>query len=151
AAQKIVMVDRSDGKLVRMDSVFTRYPCYDAITLFMFARQHAGLDTTVMLPTVNDYEVKPTLIRFTRELEDLAVDALPGSVEARKIDGNALWVGKSFAGMKGPFRGWISNDEAAIPLRAEIEIFLGSVVMELESYERRDWWRSAGIQQAATH
>jgi len=47
--------------------------------------------------------------------------------------------------MKGPFRGWFSDDDAAIPLKAKVEIFLGSIVLELESYERPGWSRGCKL------
>lgn len=147
----IMMSDSSNGRLVRAESVFADCPCYDALSLFMYARRYAAHDTSVILPTVNDFDVKSTEIRFTGEVEEVDVDALPDFSRARKFDGNALWVGKSFAGMKGPFRGWVSDDEAAVPLRAEIEIFLGSIVMELESYRRKGWKTCSDSRQAATH
>ena len=41
--------------------------------------------------------------------------------------------------MSGTFKGWISNDEAAVPVRAEVKILLGSLVIELEDFTREGW------------
>ena len=91
------------------------------------------------MPTLNECSVRETEINFTDEFEMMKVAACDTPVRCRRIDGNAKWVGNSFAGMKGPFIGWISDDSAAIPLKAELKIFLGSIVLELESTNRPDW------------
>jgi hypothetical protein len=84
---------------------------------------------------LNDYKVDPTEVSYAKATEEIEVDAFEAPRRCHLVSGIARWVGKSFAGMKGPFRGWITDDEAAIPLKAKVEIFLGSIVLELESYE----------------
>jgi hypothetical protein len=112
---------------------------YDALGLLMMARLYAATNQTIALPTLNEFAVKETEITFTNEMEELDVAACDTPVRCRRIEGNAKWVGNSFAGMKGPFTGWISDDDASLPLRAELKIFLGSIVLELESTNRLDW------------
>jgi hypothetical protein len=41
--------------------------------------------------------------------------------------------------MSGEFHGWVTDDDAAVILKAEVKILLGSVRIELESYERTGW------------
>jgi hypothetical protein len=102
----------------------------------MMARIFSGSGDTMRLPTLNDYKISQTDIVFTDEIENLEVDAAEAPIRCRRFEGNAQWEGTSFAGMKGTFRGWVSDDEASIPVRAEVGIFLGSIVLELEQFER---------------
>jgi hypothetical protein len=136
---QIVMEDSADGKLVRRDSVEAETPCYDALGLLMLSRGLIGTGQSLTLPTLNDYRIAPTDVSFPDKVEEINVAAVDHPVRCRRVEGVAKWVGTSFAGMKGPFTGWISDDEAAIPLKAEVEIFLGFIVLELESYERPGW------------
>ena len=122
-----------------LDSLHIQGTCYDALGLFMMARLYSASNQVVIVPTLNESAVKETEINFTGESELVEVAALDTPVRCRRVEGNAKWVGNSFAGMKGPFTGWISDDEASIPLRAELKIFLGSIVLELESTNRSDW------------
>jgi hypothetical protein len=122
-----------------LDSSHIEGACFDALGLFMMARLYAASNQTIALPTLNEFAVKETEINCTNNVEELEVAACDTPVRCRRIEGNAKWVGNSFAGMKGPFTGWVSDDEASIPLRAELKIFLGSIVLELESTNRSDW------------
>jgi hypothetical protein len=38
--------------------------------------------------------------------------------------------------MSGGFRGWVSTDDARKILRAEVKLFLGSAIIELEEVNR---------------
>jgi hypothetical protein len=122
-----------------LDSLHLEGVCYDALGLFMMARLYAEANQTIALPTLNGFVIKETEINFTNNVEEVEVAACDTPVRCRRIEGNAKWVGNSFAGMRGPFTGWVSDDEASIPLRAELKIFLGSIVLELESTNRSDW------------
>ena len=149
--RQVYVEETEQGGTVRRDSIPTDSPCYDALGLFMLSRGLNGSGLSLLLPTLNDYAINPTEIRLTREPEEVEVDAIPFPVKCRRVVGNAKWVGKSFAGMKGSFEGWITDDEAAIPLKAEVEIFLGSVTLELESYERPGWNPLDTVLNASKH
>jgi hypothetical protein len=144
---QMMMEDSAEGKSVRRDSVKLTDPCYGALGLLMLSRGLIGSGRTLVLPTLNDYRIDPTELSFPEDVEELEVDALDRPVRCRRVEGVANWVGTSFAGMKGPFHGWISDDEAAVPLKAKVEIFLGSIVLELESYERSDWGHACRLAQ----
>lgn len=132
---QLMMVDSLRGKQTRRDSLSWEKECYDALGLLMYSRRFAASGISTSLPTLNDYKIAETEVSFANGTEQIEVDAFDTPRRCHLVSGMARWVGKSFAGMKGPFRGWITDDEAAIPLRAKVEIFLGSIVLELESYE----------------
>jgi len=134
--EHIMMVDSLKDKQTRRDSLNWASECYDALGLLMYSRRFAASGTSTSLPTVNDYKIDQTDVSFTKGTEEIEVDAFDAPRRCHLVSGRALWVGKSFAGMKGPFQGWFTDDAAAIPLRAKVGIFLGSIVLELESYER---------------
>jgi len=135
----ILMVDSLDGRECRRNTVSSPPPCYDVNTLLLYARRTARGNARVSLPTVIDYGVNPTEIIMTGECERIDVPAFEGTVRSRHFTGIAHWVGSSFAGMSGRFEGWVSDDDAAVPLRASVKILLGSIVLELASYERAGW------------
>jgi hypothetical protein len=143
-SHRILMEDSVEGERVRLDTLNWETECYDALGLLMYCRRFAGSGRSVSLPTLNDYRIGRTDVVYLNEPEEIEVLAFEGRRRCLKAAGFAHWVGKSFAGMKGPFRGWFTDDESAIPLKAEVEIFLGSIVLELESYQRPRSIQAAG-------
>jgi hypothetical protein len=68
--------------------------------------------------------------------------ALDDPVRTRKYKGFVHGQGGTSAGLSGEFTGWVSDDEAAIPLQAEMKVLLGSIHLELER------WTRAGMESA---
>ncbi|MBI4417894.1 MAG: DUF3108 domain-containing protein [Ignavibacteriales bacterium] len=145
----LILVDSVAGSAVRADTLRWVGPLYDGVSLLMVARILSAGNEQLTLPTVNNYQIGRTDLEFTGETEMIDAAALRREIRCRRIRGVAHWDGKSFAGMSGDFVAWISDDEAAVPLRAEVSIVLGSIVLELESYERREWPDMETIRHAA--
>jgi hypothetical protein len=114
-------------------------PFLDGPTLVLFTRKHIHSNRSYHMPTMIDGKINATVLKFSDLIEFIEVDALDGSVMAKRYDGYADWQGGTEAGLSGEFIGWISADSAAILLRAEMKVLLGSIVTELESYERIGW------------
>lgn len=118
--------------LTRSDKLRADPPFYDGTGLFMLARCAAGSDTTVTLPTVMDHALGTTTIIFSPTVQEITVPAFRRPIRAHPFEGTTDWVGSSFAGMSGGFRGWVSTDDARRVLAAEVKLFLGSARIELE-------------------
>ena len=84
-------------------------------------------------------ELLSTDIHFTDSVASVSIGALDDDIETKEIRGQAHFGGKTFGGFSGEFRGWFSNDPASIPIRAEMTITLGTVVIELEEWNRPGW------------
>ncbi len=135
----VLMIDSVNGCESRRIVAPAPDGCYDVNTLLLFTRRHATRGLFVSLPTAIDYAVKPTDIALTGRRVSIDVPAFSDDVRSRHFTGNAHWVGTSFAGMKGGFEGWVSDDAAGVPLRASVSIFVGSIVLELTGYTRPGW------------
>jgi hypothetical protein len=121
-----------DGLILRADTLSADPPFYDGSGLFMFARCAAGSDTTLTLPTIMEHALGNTTIAFTSAIEEIRVPAFERAIRSHEFHGTTDWVGSTFAGMSGAFRGWVSMDDSRRILRAEVKLFLGSAVIELE-------------------
>jgi len=42
-------------------------------------------------------------------------------------------------GLSGKFEGWFSDDDAHIPIKAKMNVYVGSVVIELVKWKRGSW------------
>ncbi|MCX7834381.1 MAG: DUF3108 domain-containing protein [Ignavibacteria bacterium] len=74
---------------------------------------------------------------FNYNRDAVSIDLFDYDMAAIKIDGKADFVG--VLGLTGEFEGWLSDDEARVPLKARFNIILGSVTLELTSYKKTGW------------
>lgn len=112
---------------------------YDGASLFFFARTILHQDTSLIVPTLVEFDMFTTDLTITGEVTQLEIGALDKPVDTRELFGKANFEGATFGGFSGDFKGWFSNDSAAIPIRAEMSITLGTVNVELERWVRGAW------------
>jgi hypothetical protein len=139
ASGRVIMdcVSEKDGETHR--SAVRTEPFYDAPGFIMLARCLSAGVSSVTVASVSDGDFRDTRLRFGREREEIDVDAFDDPIRARKIESIASWNMSVAAGLSGNFTLWVSDDDAAVPLRAEVAIALGSITIELESYTREGW------------
>ena len=131
--------DVETGMYKRFD-ILNNVPLYlDGPSLFFFARTQSQSGNVYTVPTLIDGRIQKTILDFTGPEEYIKVDAFEYPLRVRKYTGVAKWTGGTSAGLSGNFSGWICDDNTAITLKAEMEVFLGSLVIELEDYYRPDW------------
>lgn len=85
----------------------------------------------IMNDTVN------TLIDYKGKREDVEIDAANYSIRTVHFAGDADWTG--VYGLTGRFEGWFSDDEACVPIKAKMRLYVGSVTLELISWKRNNW------------
>jgi hypothetical protein len=134
--RQVVIVEERAGAAAREVRRSVDGPVYDAGGVVMMIRCMSGSGRKVDLPTLVVEDFRATALDFTPRLETVEVPAFHAPVRAVRFDGRAEWVLPTAAGMTGEFHGWLTPDEAAIPVKATVRIFLGSVTLELESFER---------------
>ena len=132
----VIMTKVLHEEVVRIDSLSDDDKLYDAVGTFMMIRCLSASERKHVLKNVIDFDVKRTHLDFSDEVESIKVAAFDEKQKGLKYTGMADFEGKAYAGINGPFKGWISTDEAAIPLKTKVKIFLGSITIELEDYRR---------------
>jgi hypothetical protein len=132
------VVDQSGVRnVLKMDSIHINGPGQDGLSLFFFARAHARERREVTVPTFIENKEANAHINFQNKVEDADIDAVKYPVETVFLDGRADFVG--VVGMTGGFRGWFSNDVARIPIVARLNVWLGSIKVQLKSWKRQGW------------
>ena len=76
-------------------------------------------------------------INFVGKQKSIELKAISSPVDAVELNGSINI--KGIFGLSGPFVGWFSNDSFGIPLKAKLEVIIGSVNVELKSWKRIDW------------
>ena len=131
--------DLDTGKPLRSDTLENVPPHVEGPSLFYYARWQSRSRQILSVPTVAGGETGSTDLDFTLGREYVEIDALSEPVRTRKYQGVIHGKGGTSAGLSGEFTGWVSDDDAAVPLKAEMKVLLGSILLELEQWSRPGW------------
>lgn len=126
-----------EQKVERLDTIHVTHPGQDGLSLFFYAREHAREKKEETVPVFIDDKEKNAHINFQDKIEDADIDAVDYPVETVFLDGRADFEG--VVGMTGGFRGWFSNDVARIPILARLNVWIGSIKVQLKSWKRPGW------------
>lgn len=109
----------------------------DGCSLFFTARQFLFAKRNIRIPTVMSGDTVSTTIAFTGKEESIEIDAIDYPVKTVYFNGEATWTG--IYGVTGKFEGWFSNDNARIPIRAKMKLYVGNANIELVRWKRANW------------
>ena len=126
----------TDAKEEVLDSVDV---FYEGASMFFLARSLIHSKLTVTVPTLVEFEFFETDITFTQKVSGVSIDAVDEDIDTKELNGFAHFVESSIGGFSGEFQGWFTNDEAAIPVLAKMNLSLGTANIELEQWSRGSW------------
>lgn len=109
----------------------------NGMSLFFLARNFLTCGKKITVPTIIDKDTAKTDINFTGERRSAKAEAVNYAVACRHFHGMAHWTG--IYGLTGYFEGDFSDDEARVPIRAKLQLYLGAVDVELIKYQRKGW------------
>ncbi len=124
-------------KLKSRDSIKTNSKWNDGMSLFFLSRQYSFLEKSIKVPTFMGVDTAYTIINFQDKREEVEIDAVDYGIKTKYFDGKALWEG--IYGLNGYFEGWFSDDDARVPIKATMEVIVGSVDIELIHWKRKGW------------
>jgi hypothetical protein len=109
----------------------------DGLSLFYQARLNSFTTETFIVPvfmneseTSVNYYIASVPERISTELSD-------NDIASIRCTGTANFTG--VFGLSGEFAGWFSNDYARVPLRSKLNVIIGNVTLELDSFKRSSW------------
>ncbi len=125
--------EREDEKLSHL-KLPLKQDIYEGLSLIYYSRSkiHEKKSEKVMI-FWEDY-LGFVSINYKGESDSLKIDALEEKLPTYFVDG-VIHV-KGIAGLSGPFKSWFARDRQRPPLKAYLEVFVGSVVVELEKWEK---------------
>jgi len=109
----------------------------DGLSIFYYARAHSLQKKYEIIPTFVNEKKVTTEINFNTEEEDESIDAVDYDIDCTHLEGKVNFI--SVFGLTGDFEGWFSNDDEAIPIKAKMNVLIGSVTLELKSWKRSGW------------
>lgn len=108
----------------------------DGLSIFFLARKFAGKNRTVRIPVFVE-DTTYAIINFTDKKENIEIDAVNYPIKTTFLWGNLEFSG--VYGLSGKYQGWFSDDDARIPIKAKMNVIVGSVTIELKSWKRKNW------------
>jgi hypothetical protein len=109
----------------------------DGMGLFFLARRMVHSKRTIDVPTIMDKDFEVTTLKFTDKKENVTIDACSYPIRTTYFSGIADWTG--IYGLTGNFEGWFSDDDACVPIKAKMKVYVGNINIELISWKRAGW------------
>ncbi len=143
---RVVMeVGSRDTVIERRDTLSLDTVYHDGLSLFFYAREQLYSGKMMNIPTFVREQKANTFIDFKKLHESVETNYIDYPVDVIGFDGTAGFVG--VFGLTGDFEGWFSNDNARIPIKANMKVIIGSVTIELVSWKRPGWQPPRGVEE----
>ncbi len=119
-----------------LDTTYT-----DGLSFFYYVRRICkisdGRKVSMTIPIVSDTNRSSVTLTFNEGCEPCDIPAFDYPIESERMSGHINF--KGTFGVTGDFVGWISADSAEVPLRADLKVLVGSIVVKLKKIERNGW------------
>lgn len=145
AGESLLFVERGsaagrearDFEVTKVETVGVGPGYHDGLSILYFARARAANGGELAVATVVEGAKGSTAFDFHGERGAEEIDAVDYPVDVIGLSGRADFSG--IFGLTGEFEGRFSNDDAHVPVRATLEVVLGSVSVELIGWKRGGW------------
>jgi hypothetical protein len=136
---KVVMQKgKLGGKSLWLDATAsTTHRLQDGLSILYYARMNFGENRTVSVPCLVNEKEEVTVLNFFNENEPVSIDAVDYQIDCLRLDGFTDFV--SIYGLTGEFEGWFSNDSFSVPIRARMNVIIGSINLELIKWNEKLW------------
>jgi hypothetical protein len=135
--KKLLMEKYRDSKIVKSRWFDIKKRYNDGSSLLFAARSLLLSKKSLRMPTVIMEDTVNTVVNFSGKQESVSIDAVQYPIKSVYLNGEANWTG--IYGLSGRFEGWFSDDEARIPVKAKMKVYVGSVTIELQKWRRGSW------------
>lgn len=136
SSNKITHKELENSKLVFNNTFDHKKKWNDGLSLLFLPRKYLRINRTIKIPTfINDKS--STTIRFYNQIDSVEIESVDYPIKVLKISGKADFEG--IYGFSGAFKGWFSDDEARVPIKASMKVMIGHITIELKSWKRKNW------------
>jgi Protein of unknown function (DUF3108) len=117
--------------------IYTSTKFQDGLSIFYYARYNANKNESQNVPVIMHVDTALLRVNFSDKKTAVEISESDYDISSVFLDGNLYFEG--VFGLTGAFSGWFSSDAAKIPLKAKLEVEIGSITLELKSWKRRAW------------
>jgi len=140
--KKVVKWEQSkDGKILQTVYLPLDHPYTDGVSFFYYLREYcrnvANKKTNFSIPIIVDTVRSSVDLTINEDREQCDVTAFDFPINSYRMSGHINF--KGFFGITGDFVGWMSSDSAEVPLKGDVKVIIGSVVVKLKDIKRDHW------------
>jgi hypothetical protein len=136
-ATKVLTISGSDISTTVIDNV---RPFSDALTLFYNLRTWSASNSSYSFPMRELSGEKLVTCKFTSMKSKQECPAFEDKeIETRVLNGHAAMGNNTPLGADGDFTMYVTDDAAAIPIRIDLKIAIGSISLVLDKVKRTGW------------
>ncbi|NNJ51627.1 MAG: DUF3108 domain-containing protein [Ignavibacteriaceae bacterium] len=136
----VIKITKGDytTRSINFDStVYVNKKYQDGLSILFYSRKFVGTDSTHIIPCFVNEKEETTVLTFYSESEPVEIENVDYEIDCLKIDGETDFV--SVYGLTGEFEGWFSNDVHKVPIKAKMNVIIGSVTLELIQWKTKNW------------
>lgn len=109
----------------------------DGLSLLYCARINSFTEDNFLIPVFMNESETSVNYYFNSVKEKIDVESAGKEIRSVRCNGVANF--KGVFGLSEDFAGWFSDDEARIPVKAQLNVLIGNITLELDSYKRKNW------------
>jgi hypothetical protein len=109
----------------------------DGLSLFYSARMNSFANKNYNIPIFINESQSSVKYSFNINKDVVSISSVDYDISVIKIAGVADFTG--IFGLTGEFVGWFSDDEYRVPIKAQLNVLIGSITLELSSYKKTNW------------
>ncbi|HMS65097.1 MAG TPA: DUF3108 domain-containing protein [Ignavibacteria bacterium] len=109
----------------------------DGLSLFYEARLDSYSGENFLIPVFMNETETSVNYYYSSKKEEISVTKFDNDINAIRCNGMANFEG--VFGLTGEFAGWFSADDARVPVKSQLNVLIGNITLELDSYKRKGW------------
>lgn len=109
----------------------------DGLSLLYNSRLNSFSTENFLIPVFMNEAETSVSYYFSSKAEDVSLSISDDDIKSVKCSGVANFTG--VFGLSGEFAGWFSDDDARVPLKSQMNVLIGNITLELDSYKRAGW------------
>ncbi|MBK8552443.1 MAG: DUF3108 domain-containing protein [Ignavibacteria bacterium] len=109
----------------------------DGLSLFYSARFNSFTSDNYLIPVFMNEAETSVNYYIASKPEEISISLSDDDINSLRCNGSANFTG--VVGLTGEFAGWFSDDDARVHLKSQLNVVIGNVTLELDSYKRKDW------------
>lgn len=130
---KLTLFDKDNPKNIRIKNIDLKPNLIDGIGLIQYARIQSLVAHKDTVSTFIEDKSGDVVFDFSLSKHVVKTDVFPDGINTVYFNGELFITG--IAGLTGPFETWYSDDSSRVPIRAYMEVFIGRVEIQLDSWE----------------
>lgn len=126
-----------EGNVEIEKSINTSTVFQDGLSIFYFARANTNKDRIEYVPVLMQTDTSMMKIDFSTKCTGIEISEADYEISSVYLEGVSYFT--AVFGLTGEFSGWFSYDNARIPLKAKLQVEIGSITLELKSWKHGNW------------